>query len=104
MLHRQGQLVGPGAEQGALHPDDVPQVHQALEAGEGLVAHHLLLHVDLQTAGAVLEMGEGGLAELPQQHQAAGQAEFLAQPLQFSPAEEPRIPRSPGPGYGWGRT
>jgi hypothetical protein len=31
-------------------------------------------------------MAEGGLAELPEQHQASGQAEGLVQPLQFRSA------------------
>ena len=31
LLHCQGELVGPGAEQGALDPDDVAQIHGFLK-------------------------------------------------------------------------
>ncbi len=66
---------GLGAEQGALDPDDIAQVNEAFKAAEGLLAHHLLLEIDLLAAGAVLDMGEAGLAELPEEHEPAGQTE-----------------------------
>ena len=80
-LHRQGQFAGLGAEEAAGEADDVPQV-QLLEEGIGLGADFLALNVALQAAAFVLEMKEGGLAELPDQDQAAGQAEGLAQGLE----------------------
>ena len=86
-LNRQGELSGPGAEQGANHPDNVSQINQALEAGVVLLAHYLALEVDLQPAAAILEVAEAGLAELPEEHQAAGQAKVQVQPCQLLPAE-----------------
>ena len=91
MPHCQGELIGPGAEQGALDPDDVAQINEFFKAGEGLLAQHLLLEIDLQAAGAVLDMGEAGLAELPQEHEAAGQAEVVwPRPSNCSPLRAPK--------------
>ena len=78
--HCQGELIGPGAEQGALDPDDVAQINEFFKAAKGLLAQHLLLEIDLQTAGAVLDMGEAGLAELPEEHETAGQTEVWSGP------------------------
>ena len=100
--HRQGELPGLGAEQRAGKPHDVAQV-QALEPGEGLRAEHLFLDVGLDAAGAVLEVAEGGLAELPEQHQAAGQTEGPVQPLQLGPGQGPELLPKPGRWCGWGQ-
>ena len=80
-LNLQGELVGPGAEQRATHPDNIAQVDKTLEAIEGLLPHHLLLKINLDTAGPFLDMGETGLAELPEEHQAASQFKALLQQL-----------------------
>ena len=78
--HRQGELPGSGAKQRAGKPHDIAQV-QALKPGEGLRSQHLALDIGLDPAGAVLKMAEGGLAEFPEEHEAAGQAEGLVQGL-----------------------
>ena len=97
--HRQGKLSGFGAKQRAGKPHDVAQV-QALEQGEGLRSQHLFLDVGLDAAGAVLEVAKGGLAELPQEHEAAGQAEGLVQGLQFVGGQGPELPQDLGDGVG----
>ena len=97
--HRQGELPGFGAKQRAGKPHDVAQV-QALEQGEGLRAQHLFLDVGLEAAGAVLEVAEGGLAELPQEHEAAGQAEGLVQGLQLGAGQGPELLQDLGDGVG----
>ncbi len=88
--HRQGELPGSGAKERAGKPDDVAQV-EALEPGEGLRADNLFLDVGLDPAGAVLEVAEGGLAEFPEEHEAAGQAEGLVQGLQFGGGQGPEF-------------
>src|SRR6266849_5789855 len=65
-LHPDGDLARLGAKQRALHADDIPEVEQL---------HHLVLlgpdgvdlEVDLNLAGAVLDVPEGGLAHRAQQ-------------------------------------
>ena len=98
--HRQGEFPGSGAKQRAGKPHDVAQV-QALKQGEGLRAQHLFLDVGLDAAGAVLEVAEAGLAEFPEEHEAAGQAEGLVQGLQLGAGQGPELLRGPGRWCGW---
>ena len=100
--HRQGEFPGPGAKQRAGKPHDVAQV-QALEQGEGLRADNLFLDVGLDAAGAVLEVAEGGLAELPEEHEAAGQTEGLVQGLKLVGGQGPELPEDLGDGVGRGK-
>jgi len=60
------QLVGLGAKGLALHRDDIPDV-QLLGVGEYL-PQSVLLKKDLYAMGVILDVGEGGLPEVPLGH------------------------------------
>ncbi len=68
------QFAGAGAEEVAVHADDVADIEQLEELIIAL-AHGVLLHVDLQTLAVLLEVGEAGLAHVAQGHEAAGDAD-----------------------------
>ena len=80
--HGQSKFFGLGAEETAGEADNIAQI-QLFKEGIGLGADFLTLDVALQAAALVLEMKKGGLAELPHQHQAAGQTEGLVEALEF---------------------
>ena len=70
-LGGEGQLAGLGAEERPLGGVEVAEIGE-LEELEGLVPEDVLLHVDLQLAGAVAQLDEGGLAEAVAGDDAAG--------------------------------
>ncbi len=56
-----GHLPGAGAEEGALHAQPVAQVEQ-VQRGEGALTQGVLLEIELDAPGHVLQVGEGALA------------------------------------------
>ncbi len=60
-VHRDAQLAGAGAEEAALHADDVAQVEQLEDLPRGAI-QVLAAEVELEARGAVREIGEGHLA------------------------------------------
>ena len=82
-LREQGQLPGVdgdlarlGPEHEPLYAHDVADV-PALEGGVGFLAHVVPLHVDLDVALAVQNVGEAGFAHDALTHHPAGDAHFL---------------------------
>ncbi len=69
----QRRLAGPGTEQPPLEARDVAEIELAKDR-EVVLADLVLLHVDLQPPALILQLGERRLAEVPDRHQAAGQA------------------------------
>jgi hypothetical protein len=66
-----GQLASAGAEDVALHPDDVADV-EVSQTLEGLVAQSIEVAVDLEVVPAVTEREEDRLAVLAATHDPAG--------------------------------
>jgi hypothetical protein len=69
--HPDGDLAGLRPEERALRADDVAQV-ELLEGGVGVVADHVLLHVELELALLVEDLDELALAHVPDGHEPAG--------------------------------
>ena len=72
-----GQLTALGADHAATHPDEVAQVHVGLPCRQGLLAHlgeaqhHLQPLTGIGMGEAVLQRGEGQLAGVADEHDAA---------------------------------
>ncbi len=71
-----GDLALLGAEDHALDAHDIAHV-QLAALGEGLGAQLVHLEIELDPTGAVLEVGEDGLAHAALAHQAAGDGHAL---------------------------
>ena len=71
LLGVDAQLARAGAEQIALHADDVADIEH-LEELEIALAHGVLLDVDLQTLAVLLQVREPGLAHVAHRHHAPG--------------------------------
>ena len=82
LLHLDGQLVGLGAERAAADAGEVADVHQ-LEEGERVLADDVALDVGLDAVGAILEVEEGGLAEIAHRDDAPGDADGIGAVLEL---------------------
>jgi hypothetical protein len=76
-LDLHADLAGAGLEEGALDADEVGQV-EVLEDLEAFVAEGLLLGVDLDAAGDVLQVEELALAHVAMGGDAAGDGDGVA--------------------------
>ena len=70
-----GQLAGAGAEEIAGDADVVAEIEQLVEL-EGLLAHGVEAHVDLQALAALLQLRKAGLALGADRHQASGDGDL----------------------------
>ena len=84
-LHLNRLLAGPGEKDRPVHAHEVTDVQQ-LPHLEGLVAHHILPHVDLDPARRVTQIGKRALAVVANHHQPPGQRDVL---LRFLKRIEP---------------
>ena len=77
LVDTDGDFAPLGFEHVAHHTDDVADV-VLLEPLEGGLLHFVELHIQLNPAGAVLQIAEGHLAHAPLAHNTAGQTDGLA--------------------------
>jgi hypothetical protein len=77
----EGELSDPGPERSAHDADDVSAVDLVDEPGESIVAEIVLPDVELDPPGPIAEVGEDGLAVVPDRVQAPREAELLVRRL-----------------------
>jgi hypothetical protein len=73
-VHR--DFAGAGAEDEALHADDVADVEE-LEHLVAVLPHVVALDIDLQSPGVIHDMAEGGLSHAADRHDAAGDGDIV---------------------------
>jgi hypothetical protein len=82
LLDVNGEFVGAGAEQISANADVVAEIEQ-LEKLESLVAHGILLYVNLKLLAHLLHMHEAGLAHKAHGHDASCDAYVHARGLEL---------------------
>ena len=82
LLHVDGQLVGAGAEQVALHSDVVAEVEQPVKL-KRLLADIVEADVNLQALTALLQVSEARLSLHADGHQASRNADVHARGLEL---------------------
>ena len=103
LLDMDGQLVGAGAEEVALHADVVAEVEQLVEL-KRLFADIVEADINLKPLAALLQMGEACFSLHADRHQASGDADVHRVAPQARGRSWPSSRRESGERCGWFRS